>query len=121
MCGMKMEMIVHHRSLTRRHRECMKCLKFHLFLIMCVAPQEPQLLEGGFLADIVAARQLFAFHLPEMCTAKSPSSALFNSIAESAYTRGSILSVLGYFPVQEVCPNSPAMPVHNSSLHGFWN
>lgn len=71
------------------------------------------MLERGFLADIVAARQLFAFHLPDMCTAKSRSSALFNSIADSARARGSILSVLGYFPEQEVRPISPAMHVHN--------
>ena len=111
MCGMKVIMTMHNGSLRRRHPR--DALNFHLFLIICVAPQEPQLLERGFLADIVAARQLFAFHLPDMCTAKSPSSALINSIADSARARGSILSVLGYFAEQEVHPISPAMHVHN--------
>ena len=112
MCGMKVEIIVHHCSLTTRHREMHETPELPFIPHHVCGPQDPQLLEGGFLADIVAARQLFAFHLPDMCTAKSPSSALFNSIAESAHTRGSILSVLGYFSAQEVCPISPAMPVH---------
>ena len=71
------------------------------------------MLERGFLADIVAARELFAFHLPDMCTAENPASALFNSIADSARARGSILSVLGYFPEQEVRPISPATLFHD--------
>jgi hypothetical protein len=82
---------------------------------MCAATQEPRLLEGGFLGDMVAARQLFAFHWPNMCTAKSASSALFKSIADSARAHGSILSVLGYFPQQEVRPIAPAMHAHNVS------
>ena len=64
--------------------------------------QEPPLLEAGFLVDMVAAQQLFAFHLPDLCSKRSRSNALFNTIADSARLRGSILSVLGYFPKQEV-------------------
>lgn len=64
--------------------------------------QEPALLQAGFLVDIVTARQLFAYHLPEMCTKRSKSNALFNTIADSARLHNSILSVLGYFPTQEV-------------------
>ena len=64
--------------------------------------QEPPLLAAGFLVDMVAAQQLFAFHLPDMCTKRSKSGALFNIIADHARLHGSILSVLGYFPKQEV-------------------
>ncbi len=64
--------------------------------------QEPPLLAAGFLVDLVAAQQLFAFHLPEMCKKRSKSSSLFNTIADYARLHGSILSVLGYFPKQEV-------------------
>jgi hypothetical protein len=64
--------------------------------------QSPRLLELGYLVDLVAARQLFAFHLPNMCQANSTSAQLFEQMAEAARARGSLLSVLGYFPQQEV-------------------
>lgn len=64
--------------------------------------QEPPLLAAGFLVDMIAAQQLFAFHLPDMCARRSKSSTLFNIIADQARLHGSILSVLGYFPKQEV-------------------
>ncbi len=69
--------------------------------------QEPPLLAAGFLVDMVAAGQLFAFHLPDTCKKKSHSAALFNTIADYARLHGSILSVLGYFPKQEVRICSP--------------
>ena len=53
---------------------------------------------------MIAARQLFAFHLPDMCQKKTKSSILFNTIADYARLHGSLLSVLGYFPKQEVRP-----------------
>jgi hypothetical protein len=65
--------------------------------------QDPGLLHAGFLADLVASRQLFAFHLPEMCDANTTSAALFDTIAEAARSQGSLLSVMGYFWKQEVC------------------
>lgn len=64
--------------------------------------QDPGLLHAGYLADLVAARQLFAFHMPDMCVANSTSAALFDTIAEAARSQGSLLSVMGYFPQQEV-------------------
>ncbi|BDA45333.1 hypothetical protein COCOBI_07-1200 [Coccomyxa sp. Obi] len=67
-----------------------------------VVLQDPGLLQAGYLADLVAARQLFAFHMPDMCDANSTSAALFDTIAEAARFQGSLLSVMGYFPQQEV-------------------
>ncbi len=64
--------------------------------------QEPFKLEQGFLADLAVARQLFAFWLPEMCHANSTSSALYQQITEAAHAQGSLLSLIGYFPDQEV-------------------
>ena len=60
--------------------------------------------------DMVTARQLFAFHMPEMCDLGSLSNALYNRIAEPAWKHHSILSVLGYFSKQEashpgLCPH----------------
>ena len=60
------------------------------------------MLQAGFLVDMIAARQLFAFHLPDMCKHRSMSNELFDSIADSARSENSLLSVLGYFPKQEV-------------------
>ena len=51
--------------------------------------------------DIVAARQLFTFHLPDMCVKGSASAALFNAMSEASRACGGLLSVLGYFPRQE--------------------
>ena len=51
--------------------------------------------------DLVASRQLFAFHLPEMCVKGSASAALFEAMSEDSRARGGLLSVLGYFPRQE--------------------
>ena len=76
--------------------------------------QEPALLQAGFLVDIVTARQLFAYHLPEMCTRRSKSNALFNTIADSARLHNSILSVLGYFPTQEV--HQPTLTTAHTSV-----
>lgn len=64
--------------------------------------QDPGLLHAGYLADLVAARQLFAFHMPDICVANSTSAALFDTIAETARNQSSLLSVMGYFPQQEV-------------------
>ena len=64
--------------------------------------QEPFKLEQGFLADLAVARQLFAFWLPEMCDASSASSALYHQITEAGHAKGSLLSLIGYFPDQEV-------------------
>ena len=64
--------------------------------------QEPFKLEQGFLADLTVARQLFAFWLPEMCHANSTSSTLYHKITGGAHANGSLLSLIGYFPDQEV-------------------
>ena len=72
--------------------------------------QDPSLLEAGFLVDMVTARQLFAFHMPDMCKLGSPSNALYNRIVEPAWERHSILSVLGYNPKQEACYSGPCPP-----------
>ncbi|EIE20344.1 hypothetical protein COCSUDRAFT_3563 [Coccomyxa subellipsoidea C-169] len=64
--------------------------------------KDPGLLHAGFLADMVASRQLFAFHLPEMCDANTTSAALYDTIAEAARSQSSLLSVMGYFGTQEV-------------------
>ena len=64
--------------------------------------QEPFKLEQGFLADLAVVRQLFAFWLPEMCHANSTSSTLYHQITEAAHAKGSLLSLIGYFPDQEV-------------------
>ena len=70
--------------------------------------QRPQLLRQGFLADLVAQLNLFAFWLPDMCTPGSRSHRLWNSFAAQAHASGRLLTVLGYFPSQEVmcCPAS---------------
>lgn len=66
--------------------------------------QDPGKLEQGFLADLAVFYQLFLFWLPDMCTANSSSAALYNQITESAHAKGSLLSLIGYFPDQEVSP-----------------
>ena len=85
--------------------------------------QEPPLLEAGFLVDIVTAQQLFAFHLPDMCTKRSKSSTLFNTIADYARLHNSIVSFLGYFPKQEVrdLPEQSASSVQHGAtgMHGI--
>lgn len=75
-------------------------MRFDLGRLECM--QEPWLLHAGYLADMVASRQLFAFHLPDMCDPDSPSAALYDSITEAARTGDSLLSIMGYFPKQEV-------------------
>lgn len=60
------------------------------------------MLQAGFLADLAASRQLFAFHLPDMCEEGSASAALFDAMSEGARAGGKLLSVMGYFPKQEV-------------------
>ena len=64
--------------------------------------QEPRLLQAGFLADLVASRRLFAFHLPGMCEGGSASAALFDAMSAGARAQGKLLSVMGYFHQQEV-------------------
>lgn len=81
--------------------DCGSCGSASLFLPV-VFMQEPQLLQAGFLADLVASRQLFAFHLPDMCEEGSASAALFDAMSAGARAQGKLLSVMGYFPQQEV-------------------
>ena len=79
-------------------------------------------MHAGYLADLVAARQLFAFHMPDMCVANSTSATLFDTIAEAARSKGSLLSVMGYFPQQEVLSFPLASTTvfhHGSSWHSF--
>ena len=56
----------------------------------------------GLLADFIVSRQLFAFWLPGMCKAGSPAQQLFDHITAPAWHKGQLLTVLGYFPSQEV-------------------
>lgn len=64
--------------------------------------QRPELLGQGFLADFIVQRSLFALWLPDMCQSGSASQQLWDSIAAQAHDAGQQLTVLGYFPQQEV-------------------
>ena len=59
-------------------------------------------MQQGLLADLIVSRQLFAFWLPDMCNMGSPSQRLYDQITSPAWLQGHLLTVLGYFPSQEV-------------------
>lgn len=59
-------------------------------------------MKQGLLADMIVSRQLFAFWLPDMCDSGSPSQALYDRITSTAWQKGHLLTVLGYFSSQEV-------------------
>ena len=64
--------------------------------------QAPGLMQQGLLADYIVAKQLFAFWLPDMCCPGSPAQQLFWQITGLAWQQQSLLSVMGYYPPQEV-------------------
>ena len=70
--------------------------------LTCVRLQNPELYEKGLLADYVIQHRLFSFWLPQMCDANSTSQALFHRVTRPAHAAGRLLSILGYFPSQEV-------------------
>ena len=57
--------------------------------------QRPEVLQGGFLADYTAMRQLFVFFLPKMCS-PGPQQILFKGLTLSAHSQGKQLKVMGY-------------------------
>lgn len=59
------------------------------------------MLQGGFLADYTAMRQLFVFFLPKMCS-PGAQQILFKAMAQAAYAKGRQLKVMGYSIEDEV-------------------
>ena len=75
--------------------------------------QNPELYGKGLLADYVIQHRLFSWWLPEMCTPNTSSQALYHRVTAPAYASGRFLSIMGYFPSQEVsacctCPGTLA-------------
>ena len=64
--------------------------------------QTPDLMQQGLLADFIVAQQLFAFWLPDLCQPGSSAQKLFWKIAQPAWQQQSLLSVMGYYALQEV-------------------
>lgn len=63
--------------------------------------QRPELLSQGYLADLIVAKQMFVFFLPEMCV-DGPQQLLYRNIADKAYSAGKQLKVMGYNTPNEV-------------------
>lgn len=64
--------------------------------------QAPGLMQQGLLADYIVAKQLFTFWLPGLCRPGTPAQQLFWQITRPAWQQQSVLSVMGYYPPQEV-------------------
>ena len=64
--------------------------------------QAPDLMQQGLLADYIVAKQLFAFWLPGLCRPGTPAQHLFWQMTRPAWQQHSVLSVMGYYPPQEV-------------------
>ncbi|KAK9793994.1 hypothetical protein WJX73_001371 [Symbiochloris irregularis] len=84
-----------------------------------VVIQRPDLVAQGFLADLVAQRSLFTFWLPDMCTAGSPSNALYQIITDKAHSEGHMLTLMGYFPSQEVVASCSRLHTEVSLVSDF--
>ena len=79
-------------------------VQFSVVIKLCIFQtlQRPEVLQGGFLADYSAMRQLFVFFLPKMCS-PGAQQVLFKAMTESAYAKGRQLKVMGYSIEDEVC------------------
>ena len=63
--------------------------------------QRPEVLQGGYLADLTVKEQAFVFFLPKMCV-PGPQQVLFRALTEGAYTARKQLKVMGYSIEDEV-------------------
>lgn len=59
-------------------------------------------MQQGLLADYIVGKQLFAFWLPDMCRPGTAAQQLFWQLTRPAWQQQSVLSVMGYYPLQEV-------------------